>query len=430
MSRTSQRKRKKAKNLIVIILLLILVIVGSIIIISGLDRGKDNPDIDNPNADPVIDEPAKFTSEVNINFDSGELDSEATKLVTDFFRTYYGALSNLEKVDISKYYLPDATKQIKLYQTALDYLVEVRLMQETDLRITNTRAELKVTKLSVEDGLISLTVNEDCYVKFKELNGLETEILGVENIFRIDTTTGEYKLKAYRKVQGFFILFREFYNDDIEKLEPLKAGYLEKMQALVDQRVKDKENYEKYLAGLSLDPKESRITVKEADNEYDRVAAQAYAKEYVGKRNKKYAEFPGNNCQNFASQVLRAGGIPNDTENTGEYTTWYNNGGNDYNYVWTYVPYFRVYARDNKGSGLVSAIDQNIYTALPGDIFEVGTTGGPTRHTTVVADILTDKDGNFIDALLSSNTLDMKNFPVTAYVYPYQSLVKVYGYND
>ena len=52
----------------------------------------------------------------------------------------------------------------------------------------------------------------------------------------------------------------------------------------------------------------------QAQYAYDRQAAAAYADRYVDERNDAWPDYAGSggNCQNFASQVLLAGGIPMD----------------------------------------------------------------------------------------------------------------------
>ena len=97
-------------------------------------------------------------------------------------------------------------------------------------------------------------------------------------------------------------------------------------------------------------------------------------------------------------------------------------------YSWTSVPYFRDYALNNKGYGLCATVDANIYTALAGDLFQVGSKSS-TRHVVVSIGPYM-KDNKVVDILVNSNTVDLENFPMSAYVYPYVSLIKIYGWND
>ncbi len=97
-------------------------------------------------------------------------------------------------------------------------------------------------------------------------------------------------------------------------------------------------------------------------------------------------------------------------------------------YTWTYVPYFYTYARDNTGYGLCADVDVNLYYAQAGDVIHVGSTA-PTRHALVVVGDY-KVNGKTVDILVNSNTVDLENYPMSAYSYPYSRLIKIYGWND
>lgn len=420
MSRTAVRKKKKNKKILFTIIVVILIVVLAFVLIKVLGNGhSDDPVVDPINPDPAVDPvPVEPEPEINIVLSGKNLGLDVEPVIREFFETYYTALAKLEKADMTTMYLDPNSLQAKLCQTAVDYLVECRSLQPTDLHLDAARAELYVNKVTQENGVYKVTIVEDSFLKFKELGGKETEIYGIENTFTLKPLeSGEYKISSYNKVQDFFIMFKEYYDKSSSKLDELYSKYIGLIKTNVENR---KKALDDYLLGNI--PEET-----DCEYSYDRLEAQKYALTYVNSRNSKYMSLDGNNCQNFVSQVLRAGGIPDDHESSGDYTVWYYNSSSDFTTVWTYVPYFRTYAKTNKGAGLCAEVDHNIYDANIGDVIEVGITG-PTRHTTVVADTV-EKDGKPVDALLSSNTLDMRNFPITAYVYPYVSLVKIYGYN-
>ncbi len=423
MSRTEVRKKKKNRRTIIIVVLAVLVIVLAFLLIKSIVNSSDKPGKDvNPatgtevttNTDPVV--PVKTEPEIKLNYDFSSLDDVTKETIVQFFNDYYKFIAVLEddEFDASGYFADPVGISAAKYNTSVEYLAEVRKMQPIDLSMTSMRADLAVKKCSDDGEKIKVTIMEDTFMKFAEFNGLETEIYGIENNFTFNKATG--KLTSYKKVQDFYILFQDA--EGQTQLDNLRSKYIGLIAKKIEKRDNDKIAFES-----------GAVEAKPADHEYNRQEASDYAKSYVNKRNKNYMALDGNNCQNFVSQVLRAGGMPDDHVSTGEYTTWYYNSASDFTTVWTYVPYFREYAKTNSGSGLVAKVDANWYTAEPGDVVEVGITG-PTRHTTAIADVYYDENGNYVDALLSSNTLDMRNFPVTAYVYPYTSLVKVYGWND
>ena len=47
----------------------------------------------------------------------------------------------------------------------------------------------------------------------------------------------------------------------------------------------------------------------------------------------------------------------------------------------------------------------------------------------MITDVVTDEDGNVIDYLVCSNTANQKNYPISAYGYTYQVLIKILGSN-
>ena len=73
-------------------------------------------------------------------------------------------------------------------------------------------------------------------------------------------------------------------------------------------------------------------------------------------------------------------------------------------------------------------MDVNLYYAQTGDVIHVGSTA-PTRHALVVVGDY-KVNGKTVDILVNSNTVDLENYPMSAYSYPYSRLIKIYGWND
>ena len=97
-------------------------------------------------------------------------------------------------------------------------------------------------------------------------------------------------------------------------------------------------------------------------------------------------------------------------------------------YSWINVKKFKQYVEDNKGYGLCAKTNVNLYYGEPGDIIHVGYLD-PNMHTVVVSSRY-EKDGKLLDILINSNTIDLENYPMSAYTYPYYSLIKIYGWNN
>ena len=96
-------------------------------------------------------------------------------------------------------------------------------------------------------------------------------------------------------------------------------------------------------------------------------------------------------------------------------------------YSWTGVGNFYIYAKTNKGFGLVAKTNANLYSIEEGDIAQVGYDG--YGHSAVVVGSIKDEEGKIIDLLINSNTVDMENYPLQGYVYPNKRFIKIIGYN-
>ena len=91
-------------------------------------------------------------------------------------------------------------------------------------------------------------------------------------------------------------------------------------------------------------------------------------------------------------------------------------------YSWTGVDYFYNYVKENNNDGICGEVDVNLYYAEIGDVIQVGY-NDIYRHSTIVSKI----ENNHI--LVNSNSNNLKDYPVDAYVYPLKRLIKILGSN-
>ena len=96
--------------------------------------------------------------------------------------------------------------------------------------------------------------------------------------------------------------------------------------------------------------------------------------------------------------------------------------------AWTGVSQFLDYVQNNTGFGMVAFADAPFYSGQPGDIIHMGYNGN-WRHTVIITDIIKDADGGTEDYLIASNTANLLDFPVSAFHYQEQMLIKVFGWN-
>lgn len=245
----------------------------------------------------------------------------------------------------------------------------------------------------------------------KETVRPETEVME-ENIDKTRKGSGsityEKNVEPLEKEQEQLLMeYTSLYYEALATLKPLDVGHLfsDSLQAEVSE------------GGAALQVELRKM--QEADYEYYREEAVAYAMQYVGARNSEWPDYTGHggNCQNYASQCLLAGGIPMDI--TGEAVwKWY---GSE-------VAAFISYAIDNTGNGLVAEVDAAYYKREPGDLIHMGTEEG-WRHTVMITGVIRNEKGEVLDYLVHSNTADIKEFPASLYGYPKQMLTKIYGWN-
>ena len=96
--------------------------------------------------------------------------------------------------------------------------------------------------------------------------------------------------------------------------------------------------------------------------------------------------------------------------------------------AWSGVEEFLSYVLDNSGCGMAAIADAPFYSGEPGDIIHMGV-DGDWRHTVMITDVMRDADGNAVDYLVASNTANLRDFPVSAFYYTEQMLIRILGWN-
>lgn len=162
----------------------------------------------------------------------------------------------------------------------------------------------------------------------------------------------------------------------------------------------------------------------------------ALADRYVDERNDAWPDYAGSggNCQNFASQVLLAGGIPMDIYGDAVWK-WYSDevsnspGAQGRSSSWTGVNEFVEYAAANSGYGLVAETEAPYFSGEPGDLLHMGI-DGDWGHTVVIASVVTNAQGEVVDYLVDSNTGNLRSYPASLYGYPEIILTRIAGWNE
>ena len=426
-------KKKVLIRKIIVFILLVILVIFLFLFFKDKEQPEipDNPNVETPDNPSEIEEPSVEQPDPvgtsYLNNVSGEVEESVKDVVVEFLNVYYNSIKYLKENDMTYLFLDHNSEDALINQTALSLLIETRKLKPNDLSLDNAKYDLEFTDVSSNGDTVTLTVLEDNYLNFNFMKDIESRVYNIKNEFTLKKVDDTYKIVNYKKVQDFYVMITDVYDGGgKDELNTIKEDYLELINEKLDQ---DREDYQQFLSGTGITP-------RTCDHPYDRDKALEHALKWVDDRDPDWIEF-GSNCQNFASQVLYKGGIPMDyTGSASRYLQWklYDGSYNEnqvaqgYVYTWTYVPYFYTYAKDNTGYGLCADVDVNLYYAEAGDVIHVGTTG-PTRHALVVIGDY-KVDGKTVDILVNSNTVDLENYPISAYSYPYLSLIKVYGWNE
>ncbi len=382
------------KKIVLLTLVIIILIAFILVITSGQDKPKEEQI-----------EKVEVTGEI---INGEDLDQETKKLLLEYMDTYYESMVDLNAKDMTYLFEDPEGESAIMNQLAVEILTEGRAMRSVDLSLTNCSYELNIESVVDSGNEVEVQLTEDSFMSFSFMEGTETKLYGIENTFNITKSEDGYKISDYDKTQDFFVMMSLEYNGGgIAELNSMKAEYIEEIKLQSDGWKEDKKEYE---AGIGFEEVAT-------DGEYDGKAAASYSSKWVNERNtEEWSEYDGVNCQNYVSQSMYVGGIPENSQWNTSQTTW------------TYVPHFQEYIENNTGSGIIGTVDANLYYAEPGDVVHVGRVTAQS-HATLVRDVYV-KDGEIQDVILNSNTLDMENFPVQAYVYPNVSLIKIHGYNE
>ena len=151
---------------------------------------------------------------------------------------------------------------------------------------------------------------------------------------------------------------------------------------------------------------------------YNRSAAVSYARRWALSRNPAYYDFEtiGGDCTNFASQSIFAGAkVMNFTPVMG----WYYRSSSDRTASWTGVEYLYQFLVNNRSVGPYGhVVSQN--EVQPGDIVQLGRTGGGFYHSPVITAVSPT-------ILVAAHTYDALDRPLSSYLYDVVRFIHIDG---
>lgn len=354
---------------------------------------------------------------------SENVPEEILDVVNRYLTSYFTQMCFLEEIDDSNLFCSDYYASLSNYANKL--VVESRKLYDFDFTMNNAHYDYEVTSYYRDGQDYVVEISEDDYYNFNFLNGIESSCYDIFSKIKVRNVEGQYKISYLYKEQGFYMMF----DDNATSINDLPSLYNRYYKELSNTINKEK-NDKKSLLNTTY------VTNKTFNTDYNRIDAVNYSYQFCNSRNPKWFNYDttGGNCQNYVSQCLYAGGI--DMDCYGE-DQWKQYGfENDVEIdlsqkptgrtaSWIQVLYFNSYARNNTGFGLVAEELDNCYYAEPGDVIQVGYKDSKNmEHSTIVSKVIDQH------ILVNSNSLDMKDFPIEAYTYPYRVLIKIIGSNE
>lgn len=434
MKKRRKKRRYKIKNILLLIIMLFLIIELFNILINS-SKDKNNNVIKKNETNSIVKNNKQTTYLNNIsksdNFD-GDVDKNIENTIIKYMDLYFKSISTLEEIDMTDLFDSDSYEEAYINQTAISLLINSRKLERNKMTINNAKYDIIYDDIEKKDDIITIKILENDYFHFDFMGDIESKAYNVESTFVLKKIDNSYKIKKVRKIQDFFVMITNSYeegksnNDAKKELDKMKEEYISDIKDEIKNFEIAKERYEN----------NKDIIKTKCDYEYDRKSALDYAKKYIITKNNKWSDYSeiGGNCQNYASQVIYSGGIPMDLK--GNMIWKYYDDVLDEtkskigrSTSWTGVTNFYDYAKENTGYGLCSEVDINPFYAEAGDIGQVGY-NNEYRHSIVIIGTIKDKNEKIVDLLLNSNSINLENYPLSAYVYPNKRIIKILGWNE
>ena len=375
----------------------------------------------------VVAEPAdsgmRGSGEILYASEVQPLSEEQEQLILDYMNLYFASLEDFEPQEEIAALFSDG-EQAALADSAIDFQIGLRQMQDADYTLASWSYSLTLNEITQEeDGSLHILSRENNIQNFNQNPEIASERYGGYHLFELEQMEGSWKIRSHMMFDAVYMMLWSEGGGEEAALRYAEAvpEYLRLAQEQLQEREADRER----------EPEELQ-----AQYAYDRQAAAAYADRYVDERNDAWPDYAGSggNCQNFASQVLLAGGIPMDIYGDAVWK-WYSDevsnspGAQGRSSSWTGVNQFVEYAAANTGYGLVAETEAPYFSGEPGDLLHMGI-DGDWGHTVVIASAVTNGQGEVVDYLVDSNTGNLRNYPASLYGYPEIILTRIGGWNE
>ncbi|MCC8023790.1 MAG: amidase domain-containing protein [Clostridium sp.] len=245
------------------------------------------------------------------------LSKGAGEVILSYMERCYQAAADFNRMEIGDLFTEDAGANAALNQIAWEYLIGIRSMQRSNLRLADYHYKLTV-EAHAEGRKNGLTVRatEDSIQHFAQHPEVASELFKISHVFILERQEDVWKIKGHLQGDGIYQnILGKYWDEDIESfLLRQENGEMpddtESFQNRKEELLKAAREQKSFREQRNGEP----VDLPSVQHSYNRDAATAYAEQWVGRRNDVWDDFTGygGNCQNFVSQCLYAGGIPRD----------------------------------------------------------------------------------------------------------------------
>ena len=306
-----RKYKRKLKNNYLIIVFIILLGIAIFGIYKNHVTKKDVPETNHetviPKTDETkIEEKKTYLNKV-VNTSGVAIDKEWENVIVSYLDLYTRSLVTLNKENVYDLFTNPNGDEAYLTDATIDFQVEHHKLQPNDMKLSYAAYEIEYKNVYIDGNKITIKFLEDDYYKFNFMEK-ESRIIDVENTIVLNKNEDKYTIDSIRVVRDNYVMFTNvvtpgstYFKKDVDDL---KKKYLTWDREEVDKNIK-----------LLAEANENAYTPsKTCDHPYNREDALNYANKYADGRNPKYYDYSnlGGNCANYGSQVIKAGGIPDD----------------------------------------------------------------------------------------------------------------------
>ena len=184
----------------------------------------------------------------NLTGEKAGLLTEAQKaIMAAYMDRYYESVSSLQIKDLSNLFLDSSNIQKAFNRNAWEYLIELRAMQNTDLRLEGYTYELEVDEvLKREDGSVRVELTETSVQNFAAYPDVDSVLFDVRHIFVLELQCKEWRIGNHWQQDGIYQnLLGEYWGQALTEIPEAEHFFEDQRAELIKQAKEQKKIREK-----------------------------------------------------------------------------------------------------------------------------------------------------------------------------------------